>query len=81
MHADARIVQERIDASEFRDRLINEAAALLAVRYVCRNCNDLRANCATRFGRFAEQCRVARSEDETRSLSCEQLCYLETDAG
>jgi len=81
MHADACIVQKSIDASEFCDCLVNQPAALLAVRDVSWNCSDLRANGATRIGGFAEQCRVARSENQARSFRSEKLCYLETDPG
>jgi len=80
MHADACIVDESIDLSEFRDRTIDQSVALVAAGYIGGNPNSLGAKCATFFRCGGKQIGASRGKNESRALTRQELCHLETDA-
>jgi hypothetical protein len=81
VHADAGVVDQSIDAPEFIERRVDQLTALLAVGYVSGNSDNSGAERAACVCSVSEQSRIARSENQTGSLSREELRDLETDAG
>jgi hypothetical protein len=81
MHADARVIDQRVDATKGPKRGVDEASALLRVANIGRHPDHLPTGGTTRLGRCFEQRWLARRQDKLRALGRKLSCNLEPDAG
>jgi hypothetical protein len=80
VHADAGVVDQSVDAPEFRYRFVDQPAALVAVSDIRGDRDHLGARISACSGRVGKECRVAGGENQLRTFGREHLCNLETDA-
>jgi hypothetical protein len=80
VHADSRIVDERVDSSELVHRSLDQGTALFGFCNIRPNCDGVSTDCATLLGRRLEQYRIASSKDEPRSAGCELSGKLKPDS-
>jgi len=81
MHADARIVDERINAAVRLDSHLNEAAALIRVSYVGWNGDGRGAESAAAFGGGFQAGGFPRGKDEAGPAARKLVSKLEPNSG